>query len=173
MLLVIGTDAPTRATNWSETVLTLLGVAFVTRLPREAVPVSLGFASHVPDPNAVTIPICLYPCRSMISPQPPSPGGTEMSTKRSVLLLPAPSGKTSVASLLPVGIFTPPPTMRFQLRVEVDGLNIATRASVLISPRPRAFSFARAAGPPARGDGMPHDDSMNGMPAVRLTRGVS
>src|SRR5687767_4914859 len=109
----------------------------------------------------------------MIAPQPPSPGCTEMSTYRSTLLLPLPSGKISVASLLPVGNLTPPPTMTFQLRAEVDGLNRAKRASVVTSPRPRAFSFARAPGPPVRGDGMPHDDSMNGIPAIRLTRGDS
>src|SRR5687768_7401870 len=59
MWLVIGTDAPVRNTNWSDTVLTLLGVVADTMLPREAVPVSRGLASHVPPPNVVTRPICL------------------------------------------------------------------------------------------------------------------
>src|SRR5829696_7823008 len=173
MWLVIGTDAPPRNTNWSDTVLILLGVRLDTMLPRDAVPVSRGLASQVPPANVVTRPICLYPWKSMIRPQPPSPGCTEMSTNRSTLLLPLPSGKKSVASLLPVGIFTPPPTMMFQLRVDVAGLNIATRASAVMSPSPCAFSLARASGPPARGDGMPHDASTKGMPAVRLNRGVN
>jgi hypothetical protein len=82
------------------------------------------------------------------------------------------SGNTSVAPLSPVGNFTPPPTIRFQLR-PLAGSTTAKRASDVMSPRPRAFSLARAAGPPARGDGMPHDASTNGIPAFRLMRFVS
>jgi hypothetical protein len=74
--------------------------------------------------------------------------------------------------LWPVGNFTPPPRLTFQERCD-EGESSETRANVVMSPRPRAFSFARVAGPPARGDGMPHDASMNGTPALRLTRGVT
>ena len=44
---------------------------------------------------------------------------------------------------------------------------------MVMSPMPWAFSFARAAGPPVRGEGMPHEASMNGMPALTFTREVS
>jgi hypothetical protein len=64
----------------------------------------------------------------------------------------------SVDVLFPVGNFTPPPTRMFQLRPD-EGLTSATRASVVMSPMPCAFSLARAAGPPARGEGMPHEAS--------------
>ncbi|MBI2187395.1 MAG: hypothetical protein HYU37_09810 [Acidobacteria bacterium] len=45
------------------------------------------------------------------------------------------------------------------------------RASAVTSPMPRAFPFARAAGPPDRGDGMPHEASTNGTLASSPTLG--